>query len=467
MVTVLTDLDELLLQSRAVQSTQYLREAIVAYRAGAYRASIISTWVAVCTDVMDKIRELAAEGDGAAVVLTAQMDRITRTENTNEMMAFERSLLTAACKELELISSIQKDHLERLRVDRNTCAHPTFSVDGDQFTPLPELVRSYIVQAATYLIHHPPVRGKVILERAMALVLSDSFPVNPEPAYTLLHDENYLGSVRATTLRSLIVLILKRLFLDEDGLDRSKIDRLTAALHAISRIDEALYSQVLRSRFNELLAASQDKQMKRFFFLLSVQPELWASVNDANSVRLLQCIEALTVPDMTAYMLVKIGSDVARVRQSITQRFEALTQTEKVEFLEKNPSIDTKEFAVQTFVGSRSFDSAYANGRKCLLSHVGFLNPDDLRTVLNGCRNNNHHGGINQILHAGGMDEILTGLFEETVNLDQHAEVWEQFWNDITDFHGGYQELQKKLIQQQYIEPVVKDNEDEDDDFPF
>ena len=98
---------------------------------------------------------------------------------------------------------------------------------------------------------------------------------------------------------------------------------------------------------------------------------------------------------------------------------------------------------------------------------MGFLNPDDLRTVLNGCRNNNHHGGINQILHAGGMDEILTGLFEETVNLDQHAEVWEQFWNDITDFHGGYQELQKKLIQQQYIEPVVKDNEDEDDDFPF
>jgi len=60
----LSDLDELVQMCRNSYSKNYLLEAIVAYRAGAYRAATISTWIAICVDVIEKIRELSLANDG-------------------------------------------------------------------------------------------------------------------------------------------------------------------------------------------------------------------------------------------------------------------------------------------------------------------------------------------------------------------------------------------------------------------
>src|SRR4051812_7885178 len=62
----LTDLDELILTVRDRNSRAYISEAVATYRARAYRAAIMSTWAAVAYDIIAKIRELAAQGDGAA-----------------------------------------------------------------------------------------------------------------------------------------------------------------------------------------------------------------------------------------------------------------------------------------------------------------------------------------------------------------------------------------------------------------
>ncbi|MFA0350604.1 hypothetical protein AB4486_27265, partial [Vibrio sp. 10N.222.55.C6] len=63
MYNQLTDLDGLLLQVRNKHSQEYLREAIISYRAGAYRAAVTSTWIAICVDVIEKTKELAISGD--------------------------------------------------------------------------------------------------------------------------------------------------------------------------------------------------------------------------------------------------------------------------------------------------------------------------------------------------------------------------------------------------------------------
>jgi hypothetical protein len=52
---------------------------------------------------------------------------------TGRCLAFENGILDIACNQLELISTIEKIHLERLKEDRNICAHPTFSIDGSHF----------------------------------------------------------------------------------------------------------------------------------------------------------------------------------------------------------------------------------------------------------------------------------------------------------------------------------------------
>jgi hypothetical protein len=47
-----SDLDELLLSVRDPTSKSYILEAINAYRGGALRSAIISTWIAVSYDII-------------------------------------------------------------------------------------------------------------------------------------------------------------------------------------------------------------------------------------------------------------------------------------------------------------------------------------------------------------------------------------------------------------------------------
>jgi len=72
--THLVDLDELVQTVRDINTREYIAEAIAAYRARAYRSAIMGTWVAVAYDIIGKIRELAVQGDAAAVKFTTALD---------------------------------------------------------------------------------------------------------------------------------------------------------------------------------------------------------------------------------------------------------------------------------------------------------------------------------------------------------------------------------------------------------
>jgi len=63
----IADLDELALKCQDKRAGTYLREAIACYRASAMRAAIISTWIAVAFDFIDKVNTLEAQGDAQAV----------------------------------------------------------------------------------------------------------------------------------------------------------------------------------------------------------------------------------------------------------------------------------------------------------------------------------------------------------------------------------------------------------------
>lgn len=72
MIESLSDIEALAVRCNSEQSKGYIAEAISCYRSGAYRAAIVSTWIAVIFDLIDKIRELALQGDGTAKTLEAR-----------------------------------------------------------------------------------------------------------------------------------------------------------------------------------------------------------------------------------------------------------------------------------------------------------------------------------------------------------------------------------------------------------
>lgn len=75
------DLDILLTRIRHPKSKVYFLDAVKAYKAGALRSSLSSTWVAVVYDLIMKYRELDALGDGAAREFIRSWDTSTASGN--------------------------------------------------------------------------------------------------------------------------------------------------------------------------------------------------------------------------------------------------------------------------------------------------------------------------------------------------------------------------------------------------
>ncbi|MEQ4537961.1 MAG: hypothetical protein ABN479_03360 [Billgrantia sp.] len=296
----LTDLDELVQRVRNVHPRNYLNEAIVAYRAGAYRAALITTWIAVCVDIIEKVRELSAAGDGAAKVIEQRLDKIDPSDPT-AMLSFERELLDIAADDLELISVIEKAHLERLKEDRNICAHPTFSKDGSQFSPLAETALSFIVQSSNYLLIHPPVKGKVVINKIYELINEPSFPTTDEKAFDILSSENNLGRVRNGSVRNLVIILLKRLFRDEDRLSPDLLKKICAALGAISRLNPEIYRDVLETKLSQMLSEAGDKQLKRVLPFLNRRHEEWSKIENAVKVRLEGLVASMNTDELVSY----------------------------------------------------------------------------------------------------------------------------------------------------------------------
>src|SRR5438105_362811 len=107
---LLTELDDLVLTVRDRNSRSYILEAINAYRAEAYRAAIISTWVAVTYDIISKIRELANQGDAEAKKVVEAFDKDIDAQERGDASAvarfqkFENELLDKALTKFEFIS---------------------------------------------------------------------------------------------------------------------------------------------------------------------------------------------------------------------------------------------------------------------------------------------------------------------------------------------------------------------------
>ncbi len=463
----LTNLDELIQNVRNAHAKNYINESVAAYRTGAYRASLITTWIDVCVDIIEKVKELSLSEDPAAKKYEEQLDKI-QPNDPNGMLGFERDILNIACDELQLISTIEKSHLERLKDDRNICAHPTFSDDGSQFTPPAELALSYIVQAANYLLIHPPVKGKVIVQRLYELINEPSFPEDEEKAYSLLSSENNLGRVKDSGVRNLTVVILKRVFRDKTGISPELLNRLSASLSAIYRLYPKIYDEVISTKLGVMLSEANDTKLKRIFPFLRLRTELWSKVENSERVRIEGLIHSMGHEEISKFQVTKLAEVNLDVRSHVLAKLDRLENVDKVIIIAAYPCIFLKDIAINMFSQSLSFDSAEYRGNKLLLPLSASFNDSDLQKILEGSLENTGSYGINQILNAGAIESFFSGLYAETKVVPlNHKALWVDFWKKVTEKGFSYNSLKEKLIEDHYIEPEEPEEPEDDDSFPF
>lgn len=438
----LTDLDDLLLSVRNKNSATYVQEAIIAYRTGAYRAAITSTWIAVCYDIVSKLRELAAQNDNGAVTFIENFDTQIKNKNIPKLQDLENSLLKRAVDDFEFISIDEHKDLERLKEDRNLCAHPTYTDNQLLFQPTPELVRSHIVHSILHLLQRQPVQGKSAIDKVCADLESRAFPQTQEEVFEFLNDR-YLRRAKVAFVRNLLIVLLKKLFSE----DVSYPERIILSILAIARAHPNIYSDVIQQKIGSIFEQLNDHNIGAIFLLLRADPGVWDKLQHAQRIKINSFIGSLQNDDLSVIRKFNpyFCIDIHDLQNNLLGLFDRLSTDAQIEIIEKSPSKYLSGKAIEMFSNSNSFRNAEYFARTTLLPIAPFLSAEQVIEAITATKDND------QITYAGGIPEYIAEFFELTRHhLSETRQSWIEFIQsrldrEKPDDHYAYPKLQELM----------------------
>lgn len=410
MATPLSDLDELVLRCRDNRARSLIAEAINSYKSGAFRASIVATWIAVSFDLIEKLRELALAGDSGAERQIEKVDRIRTTNDIASALSFERDLLKLCRDEFELISPLEYVDLERLQSDRHRCAHPSLADDSDLYKPSAELARAHIVSAVDHVLRHPPAQGKFALDRMLAQVNSEYFSTKESDAIAAF-STGPLRRARDSLVRNFTIVLVKSAF-GEPGRPRAR--RITA-LAAISKMHPATYQETLSQKLSAVIRPVEDSDLYDTISVLSRIPQGWDALDLDIQHRLRNFVAALPSEHIGALEWL-LGFDP--VYAEAKRRTARATRSELKDEFFLAPPKELMDRIIQIYLESGSFDQANAWGKEIIGYKTDFTS-DQIKLLIGGAAENGEITGsfrfqdvINELrstklITLGDFDELL------------------------------------------------------------
>jgi hypothetical protein len=406
----LSDLDELMLKCRDEKARSYIKEAVLCYKSGAIRSAIVSTWIAVSFDIIDKLKELSIAGDKEAEKQLEGFEKARKAGDIARSLKFERDILEVARDKLELISHIEFIDLERLQQDRNRCAHPSMTTDGEIFNPSAELARVHIRSAVEYLLQHPPAQGKYALEMLINEVDSEYFPRTLDKAITAFKNSPLLKA-RESLVRNFIIILLKKLL---DGCDYKEERQISSALNAIEHIHNVIYNSTLSEKLSDLVKTIGSENLGKTIGVLQNITESWGFLNDDVKQKLEDYVERLPREELADlyYLLETTGLSV-----SATKRLNITTRDELSDapfFLLPRQVGDR---IVKLYVASGSFELAN-NFSSTVITYASDFTKEQIEKIIRACGEN---GEIKSSFKVGNVINALRR--NKSVN-DQEVDSW-------------------------------------------
>lgn len=402
----LTDLDELVLLCRDQRARNYIREATSCYRAGAFRAAIVATWVAVCYDIIDKLRELALAGDKSAEAFVASIEGARQSNDVVRSLKLERELLEVAKDRFELISHLECIDLERLQQDRNRCAHPSLVSDEQAFEPPGELARLHIRSAVMHLLQHPPAQGKHALERLLREVDSEYFPMDGKQAAESL-SVGPLRRPRPSLVRNFAIILLKRAMGQSGETARTWMEsrRIFAALDAVRLLHPQPFEGAVVDALPPLLRALGDHELDHGLDVVRNVHGCWQLLPVDVVSRFEHFIELLP---SGKFGLLEFLVRFAPLERQVFSRVSRASRAELMESILFSLEGPLGERAVDVYLQSKSFEEANQLA-SWLSNHVGDLHEGLQRRLLTSIAQNE------QVLHSYELGPLLSHLRQSKV----------------------------------------------------
>lgn len=398
----LADIEALSLRCRSEQSKDYIAEATLCYRAGAYRAAIVSTWIAVVFDLIDKIRELAVAGDAAARVLESQfqtyVDQINEgnQQGVAKGLDFEREILDGCRNKLQFFDQQQLIDLYRLKEDRHRCAHPSFQQIGLPYKPSAEQARLHIRNAVVHVLAQPPVQGKAALAGIKKLVASDYFPEDVNKAILQIKKAG-LESPTNSLVNSTIDALAFGFLTYEDILYEKK--QVVTALSAIHELHPGLFEARIGMQLSKAVRDVDDGRVLWALYLVVSVNRTWDLLDQPSKDKLACVIEKASYEDL-APAVGALGR-VPQLRPVVEERVRAFELDQLAGVIQaKSLEPVIKERAMVLLAMSRSWDRTNAIFDKAVLPIFASFQPQDVARII---RLRTEHGADLPGAHGFGL----------------------------------------------------------------
>jgi hypothetical protein len=426
----LTDIDTLCLAVRDRESRQLISEAITAYRGGALRSAIISTWIAVAYDIISKARELAAQGEVAPKAFIDELDRAIENHDVRKLQSIESDLLKIANDKLLLLAPHEYDALRRLQEDRNLCAHPAFVVEDKLYQPTPELVRAHHIHALQHLLVHAPLQGKSAVARLEADILSPSFPTSSQDIGTYLRSK-YLDRAKDVLVTTLIKSLLTAPF----GAERAKFigkERLLAqTLREVAGAKTAIYDQVVPQFVALRFEAVGDDVLLKVCTYLEADARIWTWISDPVRLRVRTLLASVALAELKAFSAFDAFA-IPELANVLMARFDAFDQDTQIGVIADYPRREFVDRAISIYANSSGWRTAEMLGHAIIVRLAPVFTADDIRKVLEAVVGNS------QVSEAAGTPAILATVFELAGTVfDEARPHWQNFVDRMTAKQGG------------------------------
>lgn len=362
----LSDLDELILRCRTTQAKLYISEAVACYRAGAFRACIVATWVAIVFDFIHKLRELEISGDNNAKQKLMEFEQIHQADDLKGSMLFEREMLSLAKNDFELISQQEFEDLSRLHADRHRCAHPSMNSSEDVYQPSGELARYHLRNAVTHLLQNPPLQGRAALARLCQEVESPYFPVDNEAAL-LYFSSGVLSHPRNVLVRNFVIVLIKQLLLG--NLDSNGAKRYFAALTAVRKMHYSITELTFYEKINDIARSVPDDQLVKVFLFLQNSSDVWRFLKDDVKSKLIEYVKNAPIDNRPT--IIPIALDIQELRIFAMEEVKKSSDKELLELIEKAKRPEYVDRALELYCTSSSWRTA--NNRTGLITSLASI----------------------------------------------------------------------------------------------
>lgn len=291
----LVDIETLALRCRAERAREYIGEAIMCYRAGAYRSAIVNTWIAVVFDLVDKIRELTLSGDAQAAAISTQYETYLRQIDTGNdqgvrnALEFERTILSTCRDRLKFFNHQQLRDLERLREDRHQCAHPSFQKPGEPHRPSAEHARLHLRCAVEHVLSQPPIQGRSAIAALVSIVGSQYFPMDRGQAVTVLRSTALSGATEALMRGFIDALVFG---FAENGHALYRKAQVGTALATLLDLHRGYSEGRISTQLSKMIRAVHDRELPATARLVARSPEILGLIDQPARIRLAEFVRS-------------------------------------------------------------------------------------------------------------------------------------------------------------------------------